>query len=140
MALTSILIRRDHQGEAIALLAERIGHVLQRHEVAVYEDCTHFVSGTSAGQIHLRVANRYVAIVDLRSEERIEFYHSMNFARFLNLSSGLLTYLKIVVTIQLQILESEHEPLQHRFGGECDHAVQVLLPARRDHRSVDQFR
>ena len=64
--LTGILVGRDDQREAVALLTERIGHVFQRDKVAVYKDRAHFVSGASTGQVHLRIANCYVTIVDLR--------------------------------------------------------------------------
>ena len=44
---------------------------------------------------------------------------------------------QVVVTVKLELIETEHEPLEDRFGLEGDEAVQVGFVLRPQHGSID---
>lgn len=46
-------------------------------------------------------------------------------------------YVQVIVAVQLQEVEPEHEPLQDRVRLERDHAVEIPLVPRPEHRAVD---
>lgn len=51
-------------------------------------------------------------------------------------SMGAVVNVQMVVAVQLQEVEPEHEPLQDRVGLERDDAVQVALVLRPEHRAI----
>lgn len=104
-----ILHRRNHQLEAVRIRSPAVGHVLQSHKVRARQERVDGVLCVPTGDVNLGRGNGMGSIVDQQ----------------------------VIVAVELQHVEAEHEALQHRVRLEGDDAVQIPLILRPEHCSID---
>lgn len=104
-----VLVGGDNEPEAIVGFAVGISGVVQRQKVALRVDDARFGASAPAAEVSLVIAVRMSAVVDV----------------------------EVIIAVECQLLEPQHELLQNGVRLERDRAVEVVLRLGADDGAID---